>query len=78
MFFLVSVNLLPREDMCAQSLSTSEKGSSAEAVMDSPHTDDGQGSARPPVATAVWPEPPGVSRETRNPGLWLVFSDGRC
>ena len=37
--------------MCAQSLSTSEKGSGAEAVMDSPHTDDGQGSAKPPVAT---------------------------
>lgn len=43
--------------------------------MDSPHRDDGQESARPPVATT---EPPGISRETRNPGLWLVFSDGRC
>ena len=26
-------------------------------------------------ATCCWP---GISRETRNPGLWLAFSDGRC
>jgi len=51
-FFLVCVLISYLErDMCAQSLSTSEKGSGAEAVMDSPHTDDGQGSAKPPVAT---------------------------
>ena len=61
--------------MCTESLSTSEKGTSAEAMVGSPYRDDGQESARPPVATT---EPPGVSRETRNPGLWLVLSDGRC
>ena len=43
-----------------ESLSTSEKGTSPEVVMDSPHRDDGQGSTRPPVADQAFQEKPEI------------------